>query len=112
MTDAPGLEPEIGLLPSSQELPSHPGDKDPLLKSYIPSIPSSEELVKLLAEPPLTYLEATAQLTSDDIRKPVRRFCEICGYWGRVKCTRCGSRVCALECLRTHQEDCFTRYGA
>jgi len=110
MVDAP--PPETNLLPLSQDLTPHPGDNDPLLKSRIPPVPTAAVLVDLLAAPPLTYTEARAKLSEEDLRRPVRSFCEICGYWGRVKCMKCGSKVCALECLRTHQEDCFTRYGA
>lgn len=92
--------------------PPHPRDDDPLLISKIPQLPSQEEIDALLAVPPLSYHEAKGSLTEEDRRKPVRRFCEVCGYWGRVRCTRCGGRVCALECLHVHQEECFTRYGA
>ena len=92
--------------------PAHPRDNDVLLVSRIPEISSQEEIDRLLAAPPLSYNEARGSLTAEDKRKPVRRFCEVCGYWGRVKCTRCGGRVCALECLTIHQEECFTRYGA
>lgn len=98
-------------LPASYELTPHPGDKDPLLISHIPPVPTQAELEKLIAAPPLTYMEAKGELTDEDLRKPSRSFCEICGYWGRVKCMKCGTRVCALECLKTHQEDCYTRYG-
>jgi zinc finger HIT domain-containing protein 1 len=75
-------------------------------------MPSQAEIERLLAAPPLSYNDARGSWTAEDRRKPVRQFCEVCGYWGRVKCTRCGGRVCALECLGVHQEECFTRYGA
>lgn len=92
--------------------PQHPRDTDPLLVSRIPHIPSQAEIDALLATPPLSYNEARGSWIEEDRRKPARQFCEVCGYWGRVKCTRCGGRVCALECLNIHQEECFTRYGA
>jgi zinc finger HIT domain-containing protein 1 len=110
IVDKPGQL--LSPLPSSFELPPHLGDRDPLLMSHIPPVPSQEELEALIGAPPLTYTEARGELTAEDLGRPTRGFCEICGYWGRVKCTKCGSRVCALECLRTHQEDCYTRYGA
>jgi zinc finger HIT domain-containing protein 1 len=78
----------------------------------MPQMPTKEEIDKLLATPALSYNEARGAWTAEDIRKPVRVFCEVCGYWGRARCKRCGGRVCALECLGIHQEDCFTRYGA
>jgi len=97
------LEPDPGFKP-------HPGDRDPLLKSRVPPMPSREEIAELMGAPPLTYLEARARV--EEGARPPRRFCDMCGYWGRVRCTKCGTRVCALECLRTHQEECYTRYGA
>ena len=107
MPDAPILSLGSGPGPAP-----HPGDNDPLLVSRIPEMPSQAEIERLLAAPPLSYSEARGSWTADDRRKPVRQFCEVCGYWGRVRCMRCGGRVCALDCLRVHQEDCFTRYGA
>jgi len=105
--DAPSV-----VLATLPDPPPHPRDDDVLLKSRIPSLPSQKEIEKLLAAPPLSYNEARGSWTEEDRRKPVRHFCEVCGYWGRVKCMRCGGRVCALECLNIHQEECFTRYGA
>ncbi|KAH7137166.1 hypothetical protein B0J13DRAFT_72642 [Dactylonectria estremocensis] len=89
--------------------PSHPGDADPLLASRVPEMPSDEELRALLARPPLSYGEATGHW--DDTTYPARVFCEVCGYWGRVRCMKCGTRVCALDCLEAHREECVTRYG-
>lgn len=97
---------------SSKEPPKHPKDGDALLKSRIPVLPSNEEVERLLAIPALGYVEARGGWMEEDRRKPVRKFCEVCGYWGRVRCGRCGGRVCALECLGVHQEECFARYGA
>ncbi|OLN88570.1 SWR1 complex subunit vps71 [Colletotrichum chlorophyti] len=96
--DKPGPEP-------------HPGDDDPLLVSRVPDMPADEELRWLLAQPPLSYWDARAEWADEDTRYPERRFCEVCGYWGRVKCMKCGTRVCALDCLETHREECLTRYG-
>ncbi|KAI1478387.1 hypothetical protein F4774DRAFT_385737 [Daldinia eschscholtzii] len=93
--------------------PSHPQDSDPLLVSRVPPLPTDAELRALLAVPPLSYTEARGRWTAEDDgrRYPARVFCEVCGYWGRVRCMRCGARVCALECLETHREECVTRYG-
>lgn len=106
MTDA-DLPP---VLPPSCKTPpaAHAGDKDALLVSRVPEMPSDSELRKLLARPPLSYLEA---LGSYDDTYPRRVFCEVCGYWGRVRCLKCGTRVCALDCLEMHREECVTRYG-
>ncbi|KAK3310547.1 uncharacterized protein B0T15DRAFT_498660 [Chaetomium strumarium] len=89
----------------------HPGDNDPLLVSVIPPFPSDDELRALMTSPPLNYLEARATWGEEESRYPVRVFCAVCGYWGRVKCMKCGTRVCALDCLETHREECMTRYG-
>ncbi|KAK5987590.1 hypothetical protein PT974_11722 [Cladobotryum mycophilum] len=87
---------------------AHPGDSNPLLMSRVPEMPTDDELRKLLAHPALTYYEARGKWEDT---YPTRVFCEVCGYWGRVKCMKCGTRVCALGCLETHREECFTRYG-
>ncbi|KAI1660057.1 hypothetical protein F4813DRAFT_350819 [Daldinia decipiens] len=86
---------------------------DPLLTSRVPALPTPAELRALVSAPPLNYAEARGRWTAadDGRRYPARVFCEVCGYWGRVRCMRCGARVCALECLETHREDCVSRYG-
>jgi zinc finger HIT domain-containing protein 1 len=91
--------------------PAHPDDDNPLLVSRVPPLPADDELAALLAAPPLSYLEARAGWGDRDRAYPVRAFCEVCGYWGRVRCMKCGVRVCALDCLETHREECYTRYG-
>lgn len=72
---------------------------NPLLKSYIPSAPSKAVMEALLLGPPLSYNAARAAPSSG---KPQRRFCEMCGYWGTIKCLKCGARVCGLECRKQH----------
>lgn len=93
----------------------HPGDSDPLLVSYIPPpLPSDAELRALMTAPPLSYAAARADDRPDGDgrrRYPARTFCEVCGYWGLVRCGKCGGRVCALECLEVHREECVMRYG-
>jgi zinc finger HIT domain-containing protein 1 len=112
MPDAHSSPSAVSLFQPSTEPVSHPGDHDPLLISRVPAMPSMEEIEKLWAEPPLSWNEARGPWVEEDRRKPIRMFCEVCGYWGRVKCTRCGGRVCALDCLQVHKEECFGRYGA
>lgn len=92
--------------------PSHPGDADPLLASWLPPLPTDEELRELMRAPPLNYHQARGTWANEEDRRyPTRYFCEICGYWGRVRCMKCGTRVCALDCLDVHREDCISRYG-
>ncbi|KAK3497090.1 uncharacterized protein B0T23DRAFT_393384 [Neurospora hispaniola] len=116
-TEQPKLQsypPDGTILPAYNRPPPtpHPGDDDPLLVSRVPPFPTDEELRALITAPPLSYLEARAQWTEEEEgRYPARRFCEVCGYWGRVKCIKCGARVCALECLEAHREECLVRYG-
>lgn len=123
MTDAPApaplpeepqsYPPDGTILPPYRRPPppSHPGDDDPLLVSHVPPFPTDDELRALMTAPPLSYLEARAACGSDEARYPARVFCEVCGYWGRVRCVKCGARVCALDCLDVHRQECVTRYG-
>ncbi|KAL8920237.1 MAG: hypothetical protein Q9172_004590 [Xanthocarpia lactea] len=85
------------------------GDRNPLLRSYIPQMPPTGVMEALLAGPPLSYNAARA---APSIGKPPRHFCEICGYWGSVRCLKCGARVCGLDCKNTHDEGrCLKFYG-
>lgn len=112
----PSYPPDGAVLPPYNRPPpqSYPGDADPLLVSRQVPFPSDEELRALMTAPPLSYLEARASLDHGVAAGgpyPERKFCEVCGYWGRVKCGKCGGRVCALDCLETHREECLRRYG-
>ncbi|KAL8698315.1 MAG: hypothetical protein Q9224_001904 [Gallowayella concinna] len=78
-----------------------PGSHDLLLRSYIPKMPSPAVMEALLAGPPLSY---NAARSAPPIGKPPRHFCELCGYWGSVKCMKCGARVCGLDCKNAHDE--------
>ncbi|KKA27183.1 hypothetical protein TD95_005161 [Thielaviopsis punctulata] len=106
---------------------AHVRDGDTLVRSWMPAVPGGAELRRLLAAAPRNYMElraawpAAEEQEGEDAqrrggsatlaRPPVRVFCEICGYWGKVRCTKCGVRVCALDCLNVHREECITRYG-
>lgn len=79
-----------------------PLDDEPLLKSQVPSAPSAEVMESLLSGPPLSYNAARAAPPPPG--KPQRYFCEICGYWGTIKCMKCGARVCGLECKGAHDD--------
>lgn len=111
-TTAP-MEPESKILTPFTRFapPAHPGDADPLLESWLPPLPTDEELRELIRAPPLNYNQAKGTWAEDHRPYPVRSFCEVCGYWGRVRCMKCGTRVCALDCLDMHREECITRYG-
>ncbi|KAI8635342.1 hypothetical protein F5Y19DRAFT_482579 [Xylariaceae sp. FL1651] len=117
---APPQQPRSSILTPHPPPPAHPMDANPLLVSRVPPLPSDAELKALLAAPPLSYLEARGTWPSGNnavpagsggTQYPPRVFCVVCGYWGRVRCMKCGTRVCALDCLETHREECVTRYG-
>ncbi|KAL8808454.1 MAG: hypothetical protein Q9182_000004 [Xanthomendoza sp. 2 TL-2023] len=84
-------------VPISEDSGSH----DPLLRSYIPKVPSPAVMEALLAGPPLSY---NAARSAPSTNKPPRHFCEMCGYWGSVECMKCGARVCGLDCKNAHDE--------
>ena len=75
---------------------------EPLLRSYVPEAPSAEVIEALISAPPLSYNAARAVLPPTP--RPQRHFCEICGYWGTIKCLKCGARVCGLECKGAHDD--------
>jgi len=77
-------------------------DNEPLMRSNLPPLPTAQELQALLAAPPLSYSASRAAPSTSTA--PPRRFCEMCGYWGRAKCMKCGARVCGIECRDAHEE--------
>ncbi|KAJ9657058.1 hypothetical protein H2198_004550 [Neophaeococcomyces mojaviensis] len=96
----------------SPQPPSYPPewDHDPLLASSaseVPRMPSDRVMQLLISEPPLTYNAARATPLEPDKQLPSRKFCGVCGYWGKVKCKKCGEWTCGiLECWRGHEGVC------
>ncbi|KAF2433858.1 hypothetical protein EJ08DRAFT_41666 [Tothia fuscella] len=88
-------------------------DDNPLLQSEVIAPPTAEEIEALLSAPALSWTEARVgpPLPPSKGGPPQRHFCEICGYWGQVRCLKCGSRVCALECKNAHDQDCKQRFA-
>lgn len=89
-------------------------DDDPLLRSEgVPAMPSDRIMQLLISEPPLSYTAARALPPDEEHRLPPRNFCSICGYWGRVKCGKCGEWTCGImECWRSHEGVCeMAQYG-
>lgn len=87
------------------KLPITPYNNEPLLKSSVPKPPSERVMAALLAEPPLSYSAARAKPST--LGQPPRSFCAICGYWGKIRCKKCGERTCGLlECYQLHDKDC------
>ena len=71
-----------------------------LLKTEMIELPSQEEIDVLLAGAPLSYAAAAAPWSQS--RAPPRRFCDMCGFWGCMVCTVCGTGVCGLRCKVMH----------
>ncbi|KAL9070706.1 MAG: hypothetical protein Q9157_005712 [Trypethelium eluteriae] len=84
---------------------------DPLLQTPLPTLPSYLEIHELLSKSPLSYSAARAGPPSSNA-PPQRHFCEICGYWGRVKCMKCGARVCSLACRSAHDDSRCLKFYA
>lgn len=69
----------------------------------IDPLPTQAEMEALLNAPPLTYNQARSAPPPANAPPP-RQFCETCGYWGRVKCMKCGNMTCSVICKDTHDE--------
>ena len=75
------------------------------------SMPSEAEIEALLSAPPLTYSQARSAPPPSSAPPP-RRFCETCGYWGRVRCMKCGTMTCSVACKDVHDLDkCLKMYA-
>lgn len=94
--------PSLSFLPAAvpgdvMEL-DHEDDADGL-----PPPPSQEEMEALLNAPPLSYNQARSAPLPPNAPPP-RHFCEVCGYFGRVKCMKCFVMTCSVMCKDTHDE--------
>ena len=75
------------------------------------SVPSQEEIQALLNAAPLTYNQARSASPPADAPPP-RRFCEVCGYFGRARCMKCGVMTCSVMCKDTHDEQRCLKFYA
>lgn len=82
-----------------------------ILDSTQPPAISEAELEALLSAPALPY-NAVKSAPPPASAPRQRVFCEICGYWGRAKCMKCGARVCGVECRATHDESRCLKFYA
>ncbi|KAF2752030.1 hypothetical protein M011DRAFT_473311 [Sporormia fimetaria CBS 119925] len=101
MTPVPTAAPE----PTSSSVRLTADSKTEQLLSVDDILPpplNQAELEALLAAPPLSYAASHAAAPTPD-GPPQRRFCDNCGYWGKIKCLKCGARVCGLECKNAHE---------
>lgn len=78
-------------------------DEDDDEHDRLPPLPSQAELEALLNAPPLSYNQARAAPPPASAPPP-RKFCEMCGYWGRVRCMKCGNMTCSVVCKDAHDE--------
>jgi zinc finger HIT domain-containing protein 1 len=85
---------------------------DPLLSVHtaVPAPLNPVELEALLSAPPLLYGASHAAPPATG-GPPQRRFCDNCGYWGKIKCLKCGARVCGLECKDAHEATRCLKWG-
>lgn len=90
------------VIPTTTVNPCEDNDEDPFLRPRVPKMPTAAEIEALLSAPPLSYAAARAGPTTNTA--PPRQFCEMCGYWGRARCMKCGARVCGLDCKTQHEE--------
>ncbi|KAF2869036.1 hypothetical protein BDV95DRAFT_609283 [Massariosphaeria phaeospora] len=80
-------------------------EPEELLLSITSSMPpplDQTQLQALLSAPPLSYA-ASHVAPPPAGGPPQRQFCDNCGYWGKIKCLKCGARVCGLECKEAHE---------
>jgi len=73
-----------------------------LVQTAVPRWPDKAVLERLVSTAPLSYMASAAGPATDKV--PQRKFCEMCGYWGKMKCLVCGSYVCSLACKGTHDQ--------
>ena len=76
----------------------------------VPSLPTRDEMQALLDAPALTY-NASRSAPGPTSVAP-RSFCELCGYWGRYKCLKCGAKTCSVECEAVHVADRCLKFYA
>ena len=104
------MSPRIPRPESKPSRGSSSSEEDHLLKTYGPLQPPPELIEEILSAPPLSYAAARSKPSS--IGQSQRRFCEICGYWGRVKCLKCAVLVCGLDCKGVHDEQRCLKFYA
>lgn len=88
------------LVPDAMDIDDNPETEE---DDTLPPIPSQAEIEALVNAPPLTYNEARSAPPPAGAPPP-RKFCEICGYWGRVRCMKCGNWTCSVLCKDAHDE--------
>ena len=114
---APSLPAQHSAAPSSRpHTPAEPQSSAEAIdtdddEEAIPDLPSTAELEVLLSAPPLTYNQARSA-PRPPTAPPPRTFCEVCGYFGRAKCMKCGAMTCSVMCKDTHDEQRCLKFYA
>jgi zinc finger HIT domain-containing protein 1 len=88
--------------PSRMEIDAVSDDALLDVSGLLPPPLNPAALEALLSAPPLPYSQSFAAPPPAG-GPPQRQFCDNCGYWGTVKCRKCGARVCGLECKDAHE---------
>jgi zinc finger HIT domain-containing protein 1 len=88
--------------PSRMEIDAASDDALLDVSGLLPPPLNPAALEALLSAPPLPYSQSFAAPPPAG-GPPQRQFCDNCGYWGTVKCRKCGARVCGLECKDAHE---------
>ena len=97
-TPAPTAAPHMQL----QSANSSKADAILSIEDSMPPPLDKAELDALLAAPPLSFAASHVAPPAPG-GPPQRHFCDNCGYWGVIKCLKCGTRVCGLECKDAHE---------
>lgn len=105
-THRPSTQPaSTDATPAPQPARTDPAACDDALLDVSAALPpalSPAVLEHLLSAAPLSYAASHVQPARAG-GAPARQFCDNCGYWGTVRCRKCGARVCGLECKDAHE---------
>ncbi|KAK3054912.1 hypothetical protein LTR09_004070 [Extremus antarcticus] len=101
------FKPASSYAPPSDAMDIDPGEDD----DVVASMPSQANIEALLNMPPLTYNQARSAPPPTNAPPP-RKFCEVCGYFGRVKCMKCGAMTCSVMCKDTHDDQRCQKFYA
>jgi zinc finger HIT domain-containing protein 1 len=94
--------PMPAIQPTRMDIDSASDDALLDVSGSLPPPLDSTVLESLLSAPPLSYAASHAAPPPAG-GPPQRQFCDNCGYWGTIKCRKCGARVCGLECKDAHE---------
>lgn len=91
---------DVVMVDSPTEPVSQPSEYGHLLDVKMAAPPSQQTIDALLKAPSLSYGASVAGPPAS--LALTRKFCAMCGYYGKIKCVVCGTHVCGLRCKVTH----------